>query len=298
MKAIQAVELYAGAERTPLLQSFNLAVEEGEIVGFIGPNDAGKSTLLRIIAGILPPASGQCFVYDRSVRDTQNLHRICDAVTRTSGLYEQMNGLDNLLFFASLYEDDQTEARLRASALMKKMGLWDKRELPVEEYTGGERLRLSFARALLHEPKLLLYELDGELLDGETEKRIHDILTEQNRENGLTVCIFADRLQGMENICTDYVLLENGNLLASGNYEYLRELSGLELTCRIRCSHKPKGFRISNEYIEKEIKTEKEMPGILRQLILDGADIFEAETVYPKLEDICSEIIRKGRNRL
>ena len=162
MKAVSMVELSKSYGKIPALNDLNLSVDEGEILGFLGPADSGKTTILRILSGMIPPTKGQCFLYDRSIRDVRAVHRICGVVTRTAELYEHMGGLDNLLFFSSLFDLEPVQARLRASSLMKRLRVWDKRETPVREYSDGEKMRLSFARALLHKPKILLYDSQGD----------------------------------------------------------------------------------------------------------------------------------------
>ena len=296
MKAVNTIGLSKSYGKRTALNDLNLSVEEGEFLGFLGPADSGKTTILRILSGMIPPTRGQCFICGRSIKDIRSVHQLCGAVTRSAGLYEYMGGLENLLFFSSVFGLDPVQARIRASALMKKLRVWDKRETPVSALNDGEKMRLSFARALLHQPKVLLCDMDSKLVDGESEKMICEVIAEENRDRGMTVCVFSQDLGNMEDYCTGYAVIDQGNLLATGSYEYLRGLSKLELICRIRCNKKPAGFRISGEYIEKEIGQEKEMPQILRRLIGEGADIFEAQVIYPKISHISSEMIKESRN--
>ena len=134
---------------TQIINNLSFSVQRGEILGFLGPNGSGKTTTIRLINGVIYPDSGQISVagFD-PVTAGNEVRKRCGVLTESAGLYENMTALDNLLFFAELYEVKSPLSR--AKELLADFGLSDATKKKVGIFSSGMKKRLGIAKALLH----------------------------------------------------------------------------------------------------------------------------------------------------
>ena len=131
-----------------------LELEEGSVFGFLGPNGAGKTTTVKLLNGMLNPTGGSCRVLglDPS-REPEKVHALSGVVTEHAQMYDHLTGLENLVFYASVFGVPSREARERALGLLKEMELEEAKDQKLSAYSTGMRQRLSLARALIHHPR-------------------------------------------------------------------------------------------------------------------------------------------------
>lgn len=157
--------------RKRVLAGVDLAVEQGQVMALLGANGAGKSTLMRMIAGLARPDRGDVVLGGVSLRKAgHELRRYIGLVTHAPLLYDNLNALDNLRFFAQLYDMQEPDARIEA--VLQAVDLWPRRRDPVRTYSRGMIQRLAIARAILHDPPVLLLDEPDTGLDPTSAEKL------------------------------------------------------------------------------------------------------------------------------
>ncbi len=170
---VDAVHKRFGRKR--VLAGVNLYVEQGQVVALLGANGAGKSTLMRIISGLAKPDRGDVVLGGVSLRKTgHELRRYIGLVTHAPLLYDNLSALDNLHFFARLYDIQAPEARIEA--VLQAVDLWPRRRDPVRTFSRGMIQRLAIARAILHDPPVLLLDEPDTGLDPASAEKLAGLI--------------------------------------------------------------------------------------------------------------------------
>ena len=213
---------YPGGKQA--LCHMNLSLGTGEVFGFLGPNGAGKTTTVKLLTGILTPTEGSCLVmgYDPS-KEPEKTHSLTGVVTEHAQMYDHLTGLENLLFYASVFNLSPQEGKDRARNLLERLGLWEAAKQPLSTYSTGMRQRLSLARALIHGPQVLFLDEPTSGLDPESAQSVNSLIRNLAREEGTTVFLCTHQLRYAQELCTRYGLIEEGKLLALGTLEELQK---------------------------------------------------------------------------
>lgn len=174
-------------ERMVALREVTFTVERGSLVVILGPNGAGKTTLLKIIAGLIRPDEGEVWVEDHSWDHPERIHACVGMVTSyPRGFYPRLSGLENLRVFGATHGLYGKKLRLRISEIAQRMGLVPVLDVRYQELSQGMKSRLGFARALLHDPPLLLLDepfqsIDSEMMEDLRRWIFEDLVLQQNR---------------------------------------------------------------------------------------------------------------------
>jgi heme ABC exporter ATP-binding subunit CcmA len=195
----------------PILRSLDLTIEEGESLALLGANGVGKTTLLRILACLTRPDAGTCRVmgFD-AVHEAQEVRRIVGVVAHASYLYEELTVLENLLFFGQMY--NVASARERAINLLGRVGLERRQRERVATLSRGQVQRLSWARALLHAPCLLLLDEPDTGLDQEGHLLVDALLNEHRARGGTTLFTTHQPERALE-LASRVALLSGGRIV-------------------------------------------------------------------------------------
>ena len=150
-----AVELHNLSKTYPggkqAVQNVSLALEPGEVFGFLGPNGAGKTTTVKLLNGMLTPTEGICRVLGSDpALEPEKVHAVSGVVTEHARMYENLTGLENLVFYAELFGISADEAAGRAEALLQEMELEEAKDRKLAAWSTGMRQRISLARALIY----------------------------------------------------------------------------------------------------------------------------------------------------
>ncbi len=170
----------------PILRGIDLSIQQGERIAILGSNGTGKTTLLRILAGLTKPSAGTITIEDFDiVRDAQAVRQRVGFVAHQPYLYEELTALENLLFFGRMYNVEN--AQERAMTLIQRVGLEKRMRERISTFSRGQVQRLAWARALLHTPHLLLLDEPDTGLDQEGQTLIDALLQEHMGQNGTTL---------------------------------------------------------------------------------------------------------------
>ena len=301
-----AVELHNLSKTYPggkqAVQNVSLELEPGEVFGFLGPNGAGKTTTVKLLNGMLTPTEGICRVLGSDpALEPEKVHAVSGVVTEHARMDENLTGLENLVFYAELYGISADEAARRSESLLKEMELEEAKDRKLAAWSTGMRQRLSLARALIHRPKILFLDEPTSGLDPESAQNVNRMIREMAENSGITVFLCTHQLRYAQEICTRYGLIEEGRLLAEGTLDELRSETFSRITLQIRAGSMPPemGFRqtAAQEY-EASIRSEDEIPEIVRRIAAAGGDIYKVEARQPDLEDIYFALTAAGREEM
>lgn len=203
----------------------DLEVQEGEILGIIGHNGAGKSTTLKMIAGLISPTAGTIEVMGHDMAtDSAYVKRFTGYLPEESPLYENMTVSEYLLFFSELYGMPEYKARERIDLLLGALRLQERNKL-TGELSKGMKRKVAIARALLHDPKLLIFDEPNSGLDPLTSFFIIDYL-KSLKEHGKTIVLSAHNLFHVEYICDRVAIMKDGKLLVCDSMDSIRKSLG------------------------------------------------------------------------
>jgi len=222
---IQLTDVTKSYNNTIVVDRLNLQITSGEIIGLIGHNGAGKSTTLKMIAGLVEPTSGRVQVIGHDMqKESMKVKQRIGYLPEESPLYEAMTAQQYLLFFSELYQMPRQKALNRIDQLLDSLGLPDKHKL-TGEFSKGMKRKTAIARTLLHDPELLILDEPNSGLDPLTSFFIVHYLTTLKRE-GKTIILSAHNLFHVETICDRVGIIKNGKLLVFDKMEVIRSKLG------------------------------------------------------------------------
>jgi len=205
----QLVKLYG---LLPVLRRLDLTVDRGEFVALLGANGSGKSTLLRLLCGLTKPTSGQLAVGGWQLPDEAAAIRAqIGLVGHRPLVYETLTARENLIFFARLYHIPPAEQKDRIDQLLKRVGLYKRQDSLVRTFSRGMLQRISLARALLHQPDVLLLDEPYTGLDHDAAAMLDEIVYEAQAE-GRTILMTTHDLQRASRLANRAVIIGRGQI--------------------------------------------------------------------------------------
>jgi ABC-2 type transport system ATP-binding protein len=207
------------------LDRFSLDLGKGEVLGLLGPNGAGKTTLISILAGTLADFSGTVTFHGRNLFADRDLKNRLGIVPQDTAFYEELNAMENLLFWGGLYDVPRAELKRRAVRLLEQVELAGRAKEPVKNFSGGMKRRLNTAIGLLHKPDLLLLDEPTVGIDVQAKVSILDIIRDVGAA-GTAVIFTTHQLAEVETICSRIAIMDRGRILAQGTLEELVRIVG------------------------------------------------------------------------
>jgi ABC-2 type transport system ATP-binding protein/sodium transport system ATP-binding protein len=203
-------------------------VTAGEVYGLLGPNGAGKTTTLRMLLGLLRPTSGYAAIAGfRSNQFPDEVKRRVGLVSANTGLYQWLTAREMLMFFADLYGVPPIDARRKLAMLAELLGIAEMLERRCATLSTGQKQRVNLARALIHDPPVVLLDEPTLGLDVLGSQMINEYV-ECLRDQGRAVIVCTHRLDEAERICSRFGMLHRGQIVAEGTLDELRAKIGGE----------------------------------------------------------------------
>lgn len=198
---------------TRALSGVDLTVGEGEFFALLGPNGAGKSTAIGIIAGLVNKTAGQVNIFGHDIDTHLSAAKSCLGLVPQEFNFNQFEPVEEILINqAGYYGIARSEARGRAEKYLRQLELWDKRRVIGRELSGGMKRRLMIARALVHQPKLLILDEPSAGVDIEIRRSMWQFLRAINRD-GTSIILTTHYLEEAENLCSNIAIIDHGRTI-------------------------------------------------------------------------------------
>ena len=224
---LEAQRLYRSFRTIPAVQDVSFKIAAGEIVGFLGPNGAGKSTTVKIITGLLRANEGKVLFEGKDIRDDMVAYRkVLGYVPEEPHLYAYLSGLEYLQLVGRLRGISEAIIDAKATTLLRLLHLESWQHSPISSYSKGMRQRVLIAAALLHNPKLLIFDepLSGlDVVSGRLMKDLMEMLAAQ----GKAVLYISHVLEVVEQLCNRVVVIAKGRVMADAPPAQLKTLMSL-----------------------------------------------------------------------
>ena len=296
------------------VEDLTIDVPAGSIYGFLGPNGAGKTTTIRLLLGLLEPSAGEARVLGHDVRtQSQAIREQAGVLLESDGLYTRLTAMQNLDYFGRISRLSASDRRQRIQDLLTAMGLWDRRDGRVADFSTGMRQKLALARAFLHRPKLLFLDEPTSGLDTPSAVALRRQLVALARDEGVTVFLTTHNLLEAEKVCDRVAVIRRGLLLAEGSP---KEFHGGRSRCvsilgrgftdalvvRIRDLAAVEGAALESgphgvEGVGRvlvDLASGGDPAPVVRLLVEAGADVTSVESARESLEDIFLKLVEEG----
>jgi ABC-2 type transport system ATP-binding protein len=287
-----------------ILKGVTFDVEPGDIFGYLGPNGAGKTTTIRILLGLLQADSGKLDILGQDIHLAGTRMKIGFALD-PDGLYDSMTAAENLKYYADIYR--ASDAGKHIAKVLKLVGLTDRAADRVETFSKGMRQRLSLARAMVHDPEVLILDEPTSGVDPSGQIEIRKILLDIAHAEKKTVLLSSHNLDEVQRICNRVALIDRGEIKLYGKLEDLRLKMGrssivIETSAAISDSVLEElkkqarlGFRDANgtNLFFEAGEGSAEVSDIIGFLSGQGVKIEKAGKSEASLEDIYSSILKE-----
>jgi ABC-2 type transport system ATP-binding protein len=289
------------------VDSLTFEVKDGEVFGFLGPNGAGKTTTIRMLCCLISKTSGSAKVagYDiGNEADTLKIRRLIGLVPDNVGLYEGLTAYDNLDFYGKIYGCSEEERRENIEYFLKMLGLWERRADSAGNFSKGMKQKLAIARALIHNPALLVLDEPTANLDPESAKTVRDFLLGLKKEKK-TIFLNTHNLDEAQRIC-DRIGILNTRMMAIGTPAELESsIRGKRVVVQLKqvtqqvieavAGLSLKAASEGNQLSVETADPEGETPRIMRAIVLAGGEVQAVTTSGSSLEDAYLQLVKEGK---
>lgn len=208
---IEIKKLTKQADNKLILRGVDLSIKKGETVAILGPNGAGKSTLLKVLATLIKPTSGLIKINGLDLKkDHIEIKKLLGYLPHSSLLYDHYSPLENLVFFGNIYGVNNVEQK--ASKLVKEVGLSFFLNEPVKNFSRGMIQRIAIARAIIHNPEILLLDEPHTGLDQGAISILNNVILSMKEKGATTLMVTHDFKQAAE-ICDRIIIVKNGRIV-------------------------------------------------------------------------------------
>lgn len=222
MNAIELHQINKTFNGIKAADDLSFTVNEGEIFGLLGPNGAGKSTTVKMITGCLKPDSGIIKIFGHSPQnEIKTIRKLISMVPQDTNIYDDLSAYDNMIHHAALYCDDLSDVEKNIKTQLEKMSLWERAKDKAGTYSGGMKRRLVLARALLHNPRIVLFDEPTLGVDVQVRHLLWEQIKEQQKE-GRSFIISTNDMTEAQQLCDRITIIDHGKEIATGTPEELR----------------------------------------------------------------------------
>ena len=295
----QLKKVYSGG--TEALKGISLKVQEGDFYALLGPNGAGKSSTIGIIGTLVTKTSGTVKIFDIDIDKNVALAKSMLGVVSQEINFSQFEKvIDIVTTQAGFYGIKKSIAKPKVETMLKKLGLWDKRNDQARTLSGGYKRRLMIAKALIHEPKLLILDEPTAGVDIELRRDMWRFLKEINN-NGTTIILTTHYLEEAEQLCRNIGIIDQGEIVVDTSMkDLLRKLDvqGFVLDLEEPLDKEPvvDGFDLKVEdplTLITAVNKDKSINSLFDQLNKLGIKVKSMRNQSNRLEELFIEMIKK-----
>ena len=284
----------------------SLEIRAGEIFGLLGPNAAGKTTLLSIISTRIRPTEGDAWVHGKHVvHDVDAARRLLNVAPQEEALYPTLTAEENLAFFAELYGVRRSERARRVQEALDTVGLASRKGDRVATYSGGMRRRLNLGCALVSAPRVVLLDEPTVAVDPQSRAHIFDAVRKL-RAGGTTIVYTTHYLEEAEDLCDRIAIMDEGSVVACGTLADLLPLARATEVIRLRLLHPPDTLApleaaegverveaVGNEIRLFTTRAQLALPRVYRTIAQLGQTVLQTRVTPVTLDDVFLELTGK-----
>jgi len=224
MNAIEAGHLIKRFGTVTAVNDVTITVREGEIFGFLGPNGAGKTTTMRLLTGVLTPDAGTARINGIDIhRHPLDAKMQMGVIPESSTVYGDMSAEQNLHLSGQMYGMPRALRQERIDEILSRMGLSEKRRLPVRTFSKGMKQRVSIACAIIHRPKVLFLDEPTSGLDVQSRRLVIETIHQMN-EQGSTIFLTTHNIEEANTLCQTVCIINKGKIVAQDSPERLKKM--------------------------------------------------------------------------
>jgi len=284
------------------LKGINLSVTEGDFFALLGPNGAGKSSTIGIIASLVTKTAGKVKIFDIDTDDNfPEAKRLLGVVSQEINFNNFEKVMDIVTTQAGFYGIPLKEAKVKTEITLKRLGLWEKRNDQARTLSGGFKRRLMIAKALIHEPKLLILDEPTAGVDIELRREMWEFLKEINN-NGTTIILTTHYLEEAEQLCKNIAIIDHGELVENTSMKNLLsrlDVQGFVLDINQSLNEPPSidDFEIHLEdssTLNVAIQRDQSINSLFKKLSDQGIEVSSMRNESNRLEEMFIEMVKKS----
>ncbi|MCL1140025.1 ABC transporter ATP-binding protein [Shewanella pneumatophori] len=285
------------------VKGISLTVNKGDFFALLGPNGAGKSTTIGVISSLVQKSSGKVSVFEHDIDTELELAKLCIGLVPQEFNFNQFETVQQIVLNQAGYYGVKRDVALeRAEKYLSQLDLWEKRNSPARELSGGMKRRLMIARALMHEPKLLILDEPTAGVDIELRRSMWTFLTDLNQQ-GVTIILTTHYLEEAEMLCRNIGIIDKGVLVECTSMKSLLSRLNIEtfvldlkddlaavpvlngVECRLTDGHT----------LEVDVAKEQGLNSVFVQLNEQGVQVLSMRNKANRLEELFVELVEKGK---
>ena len=286
-----------------VIKDISFEIKEGEIVGFLGANGAGKTTILKMLCGLIYPSKGSISVsgYLPFRRKEDFLKKISLIMGQKQQLIWDLPPIESFYLNASIYDLDKFEAKRRIKKLSDMLEIEEELYIPVRKLSLGQRMKSELLAALIHEPNILFLDEPTLGLDINAQRNLRKFLKQYNKETNSTICLTSHYMKDITSLCKRVICVHNGSISYDGKLDQLLKKLTPVKEILIVCKSEEDAIKLENsDFIVKNItkneitlKVENNCITSSLKKILNNFDIEDLYINEPPIDEIIGQILVK-----
>ncbi|MFM5009178.1 ABC transporter ATP-binding protein [Aeromonas sp. R9-2] len=284
------------------LKGIDLTVRQGDFFALLGPNGAGKSTTIGVISSLVNKSAGKVKVFGYDIdSDLEQAKAQLGLVPQEFNFSQFEKVIQIVTHQAGFYGVPKAEAKIRAEKYLRQLDLWEKRDVPARTLSGGMKRRLMIARALMHEPKLLILDEPTAGVDIEIRRSMWTFLKDLN-EQGVTIILTTHYLEEAEMLCRNIGIIDKGRLIENTSMKNLlgklgRETFLLDLAPGSAVPEVPEfnGRMQDERTLEVELDKSQSLNSLFEQLSHQQVQVVSMRNKANRLEELFVNLVEEGR---